>query len=130
MRAEQNRVTQQLIDAERSSTECSADAAATILKAVGRESEALCLESQTLSSRVASTLERGIQAATEDLAAAQRKEKRNGSGGRSNISAPQRKENGVVRGSGTASAREREVAAGEMRGEQGKGGVDGSLYAG
>lgn len=69
-------VAQQFVDTERSATRCSADAAASARKAVAGESEVLSLESQALSARASSTLQRGLHAATEDLAAAQRKGKK------------------------------------------------------
>lgn len=101
---EAKRVAQQFADAERSATRRSTDAAASTRKAVARESEVLSLEAQALSARVSSTLQGGLHAAAEDLAAAQRKEKK------------------VVPGSsGVVGAPARQVAAG---------GVDGSVRVG
>lgn len=50
--------------------------------AAAEEGKVLSLEAQSLSARVAATLQRGLNAATDDLAAAQRKDnKRSGGGG-------------------------------------------------
>ena len=105
------RVAQQFVDSELSATRRSADAAASARKAVAGESEVLCLESQALSARVSSTLQRGLHAATEDLAAAQRKEKKVLPGSSGGVGTPAQ-----------------EVAAGGV--ETGKGGVDESSRVG
>lgn len=155
--AEAKRAAQQFVDAERLATRGSADAAANTRKAVVQESEVLSLESQALSARVSSTLQRGLHAATEDLAAAQRKEKKVVPGGRgvfpagsgavvagsdgvvggsSGVVAAGSSSSGVVGGSsevvpgsgGAFGALEQEVGAGGV--EPGKGAVGGSLRVG
>lgn len=109
--AEAKRVAQQFVDAERSATSCAADAAASTRKAVAGESEVLSLEAQALSARVSSTMQRGLHSATEDLASAQRKEKK------------------AVPGSGGAvAAQVQEVAAGGV--ESGERAVDKSTRVG
>lgn len=71
--AESKRVADQYLNAERFARTCVTDAAINARRDVAGEIEVLSLEAQALSGRVSATLQRGLNAATEDLATAQRK---------------------------------------------------------
>lgn len=78
--SESRRVAEQFVAAERSATRGAADSAADSRAAAAREGEVISLEAHALAKRVSSTLQRGIDGATENLASAQRKEDRENSG--------------------------------------------------
>ncbi|CAB1117470.1 unnamed protein product [Ectocarpus sp. CCAP 1310/34] len=73
--SEAKRIANQFVDALKSADARINDAAANSKMAVGEESEVLSLEAQSLAARVSATLQRGLNAATEDLAAAQQDNK-------------------------------------------------------
>ncbi|CAN0219820.1 unnamed protein product, partial [Ectocarpus sp. 12 AP-2014] len=73
--SEAKRIANQFADALKSADARINDAAANSKMAVEEESEVLSLEAQSLAARVSATLQRGLNAATEDLAAAQQHRK-------------------------------------------------------
>ncbi|CAM9391209.1 unnamed protein product [Ectocarpus fasciculatus] len=73
--SEAKRIADQFVEALKSADKRINDAAADSKMAVEEEGEVLSLEAQSLSARVSATLQRGLNAATEDLAAAQQHRK-------------------------------------------------------
>lgn len=76
--AQSQRVAEQFIAGERSATKRAAAAAVDARAAIERETQVLSLEAQALSQRVSATVHQGLDAAAEDLLAAQRKDKDKG----------------------------------------------------
>lgn len=76
--AQSQRVAEQFVAGERSATNRVVAAAADARAAIERETEVLSLEARALSQRVSATLQQGLDAAAEDLVAAQRKDKDRG----------------------------------------------------
>ncbi|CAM9181300.1 unnamed protein product, partial [Scytosiphon promiscuus] len=73
---EAKRIAEQFVEALRSATACVNDGATDAQAAVTEEGEVLVLEARSLSAQVSATLQRGLNTATEDLASAQRKDKK------------------------------------------------------
>lgn len=76
--AQSQRVAEQFVAGERSATKRATAAAADARAAIERETQVLSLEARALSQRVSATVQQGLDAAAEDLVAAQRKDKDRG----------------------------------------------------
>lgn len=76
--AQSQRVAEQFVAGERSATKRATAAAADARAAIDRETQVLSLEARALSQRVSAMVQQGLDAAAEDLVAAQRKDKDRG----------------------------------------------------
>eukprot|EP00752_Nemacystus_decipiens_P008396 g7506.t1 len=80
--SEAKRIAEQFVDALRSANGKLTQAAADAKREVAEETEVLMLEAQSLSAKVSAALQRGLNAATDDLVAARGKSTRANNGGR------------------------------------------------